>query len=308
MSNNSTGVANQPPQNEALSLRALMQTADVQARLQEILGKRAATFATSVVQLVNQAPALKKCEPKSILNCAMVSATLDLSINPQLGQAWVVPYGNQATFQLGVKGLKQLAMRSGQFLRLNAVEVYQNQFKSFNPLTEEIDADFNIEGSGEVVGYCAYMKLINGFEKTIYWPIDKVRKHGQRYSKTFKSGPWTTEFDKMALKTVMKTLLNGGEAPLSIEMQKAIQADQGIITDVSKDGLVADYPDNLQDEIQEAVEVPTSEEELDTRIRGLISSATTLKELESRVDSFSDELKEKYAAEINAKREEIVKE
>jgi recombination protein RecT len=233
----------------------------------------------------------------------MVSATLGLSINPQLGQAWVIPYGKIATFQLGAKGLKQLAMRSGQFLRLNAVEVYESQFKSFNPLTEELVADFTVEGTGKVVGYCAYMKLVNGFEKTVYWTMEKVLKHGQKYSKTFHSGPWKTEFDKMAMKTVIKSMLNSGEAPLSIEMQRAIQADQGIIKDVSADTMDVEYPDNP---IEEATIVPTQEEEEETRILSLIENVKKLSDLEKLLKSFGDDIKAKYEDKINAKRESFV--
>ncbi len=287
----------------APNLRLLMQTDEVKARLKEILGANAATFAASVVQLVNQAPALKACDPKSVLNCAMVSATLGLSISPQLGQAWVIPYGKTASFVLGAKGIKQLAMRSGQFLRLNAVEVYESQFKSFNPLTEELVADFTVEGTGKVVGYCAYMKLVNGFEKTVYWTMEKVLKHGQKYSKTFHSGPWKTEFDKMAMKTVIKSMLNSGEAPLSIEMQRAIQADQGIIKDVSADTMDVEYPDNP---IEEATIIPTQEEEEKARILSLIENTKKLSDLEKLLKSFGDDIKSEYEAQINAKRESFV--
>jgi len=294
---------------EPANIRTLVHSPDVMARIQEILGKRASVFATSIVQLVNQSASLKKCDPKSILNCAMVATTLDLSINPQLGQAWVVPYGNSAQFQIGAKGLTQLAMRSGQFLRLNAIEVYENQFKSFNTLTEELDADFSIVGEGKVVGYCAYMKLLNGFEKTVYWPYEKVKKHGQKYSKTFNSGPWKTEFDKMAMKTVTKAMLNSGYAPLSIEMQTAMSADQAVVQEFpSPTGeLDLTYPDNLQDEIQEAVEIPDAETETNNRALGLITSAKSIKELDTRVASMPNSMREFFSEEIQVKRDELIK-
>jgi recombination protein RecT len=295
-------------EDQPANIRLLVQSPDVMARINEVLGKRGSTFAASVVQLVNQATALKGCEPKSVLNCAMVAATLDLSINPQLGQAWVVPYGKTAQFQLGVKGLKQLAMRSGQFLRLNNGEVYENQFISFNPMTEELIVDFTKEPEGNVVGYFAYMKLLNGFEKTVYWPMEKVKKHGQKYSKTFNNGPWKTEFDKMAMKTVMKAMLNSGEAPLSIEMQRAMEADQAVIKDVSSESFNADYPDNAQEEFQTGVVVHTQEEEEEIRVIGLINSANSLSALEKIIESLPEELKEKHLVLINERREKFVAE
>lgn len=305
MSEQNTSTAVQQKEPDAANIRLLVQQPEVMGRIQEILGKRASVFAASVVQLVNQASSLKKCEPKSILNCAMVAATLDLSINPQLGQAWVVPYGNTAQFQIGAKGLKQLAMRSGQFIRLNAIEVYENQFKSFNPLTEELIANFEIEGEGKVVGYCAYMKLVNGFEKTVYWTRDKAEKHGKKYSKTFKSGPWASEFDKMAMKTVMKAMLNGGEAPLSIEMQTAINADQAIVQEFPTPAgdLDLTYPDNLQDEIQEAVQIPDNETEINNRALGIITSAKNSADLTERLKTMSPAMKEYFKKEIAKKFE-----
>ncbi len=305
MSEETQVTAQQPPQqNEIVSVRSILDSPDMKARLASILGERASVFSTSIVQLVNQSNALKNCDPKSVINCAMVAATLNLSINPQLGHAWVVPYGRVAQFIVGYKGLKQLGMRSGQFLRLNGTEVYENQFVSFNPLTEELVANFDIAPEGQVAGYCVYMKLINGFEKTVYWPKEKVHQHGVKYSKSFRSGPWQTEYDKMAMKTVMKALLNSGEAPLSIDMQNALKADQAVITNVeSNESFETNYPDNP---IEEAKIIPTQEEEEKARILSLIENTKKLSDLEKLLKSFGDDIKSEYEAQINAKRESFV--
>ena len=162
-----------------------------------------------------------------------MAATLDLPINQNLGFAWIVPYGNAAQFQMGWKGYVQLANRTGQYKAINVTEVYENQFTSFNRLTEELDADFSIVGSGSVVGYVAYFKLLNGFEKTVFWTTEEVKQHGAKFSKTFNqaNGVWKTNFDAMAKKTVLKnTLAKWGI--LSIEMQNAVIADSAIINDV----------------------------------------------------------------------------
>lgn len=235
-------------------IKSMIQSPQVMKRLEEILGKRASTFATSVVQICNQNTMLRNAEPTSVLNAAMVSATLDLPLNNQLGFSWIVPYGKDAQFQIGWKGLVQLAQRTGQYLRINVVPVYENQFKSWNSLTEDLEADFLADGAGRVVGYCAYFKMLNGFEKTVYWSIEKVTTHGKKYSKSFSSGPWKTEFDKMAMKTVLKhTLSNWGF--LSIEMQQAIRVDQAVIKDENAEDI--SYVDNEPEEINKEAERAT---------------------------------------------------
>lgn len=202
----------------------------VKSKFAEMLGKRAPQFITSVLQIATSSDKLQKADPLSIYNSAAVAATLDLPLNNNLGFAWIVAYGSAAQFQMGWKGYVQLAQRSGQYLKLNVVEVYESQFKGWNSLTEELDADFKAEPSGKVVGYCAYFKLINGFEKVVYWSVDKVTKHGKKYSKSFSFGPWKDEFDKMAKKTVLKNMLSTWGI-LSIEMQKAMVFDQAVIND-----------------------------------------------------------------------------
>jgi recombination protein RecT len=202
----------------------------VKSKFEELLGKKANGFVTSVLQVVNNNNLLQKATPESVYNCAAVAATLDLPINNSLGFAWIVPYGGQAQFQIGWKGLVQLANRTGQYKAINVVEVYENQFKSFNRLTEELDADFTQEPSGKIVGYVAYFKLLNGFEKTSYWSVADVEKHAKRFSKTYGGGVWKSDFDAMAKKTVLKNTLSKWGI-LSIEMQTATIADQAVIKD-----------------------------------------------------------------------------
>jgi recombination protein RecT len=213
----------------------------VKSKFAEMLGKRAPQFITSVLQIATSSDKLQKADPISIYNAAAVAATLDLLLNNNLGFAWIVAYGSAAQFQMGWKGYVQLAQRSGQYLKLNVVEVYESQFKSWNSLTEELKADFEAEPSGKVVGYCAYFKLINGFEKVVYWSKDKVNAHGKKYSKSFSFGPWKDEFDKMAKKTVLKNMLSTWGI-LSIEMQKAMVFDQAVIEDVEAEEVK--YPDS----------------------------------------------------------------
>jgi recombination protein RecT len=132
---------------------------------------------------------------------------------------------------MGWKGYVQLALRTGQYKSINVVKIHKNQFKSFNTLTEELDADFETEGKGEVVGYVGYLKLLNGFEKTIYWSKTKVINHAKKYSKAYDSSfsPWQDkdQFDAMAMKTVLKNMISKWGI-MSIDMETAQLVDQSV--------------------------------------------------------------------------------
>lgn len=195
----------------------------------EILGKKAPGFMASILSLYNSDSNFAKVDGYSVVNSALIAATLDLPINKEFGFAWIIPYGNKAQFQVGYKGYIQLALRTGQYKNLNVIEVYEGQLKSYNPLTEEIELELAGDVRGKkIIGYAFYMKLLNGFEKTIYWTIEEVRAHAEKFSKTYKKGPWQTDFDAMAKKTVLKNGLTKWGI-LSVEMQKAIETDQATV-------------------------------------------------------------------------------
>lgn len=244
----------------------------VKKKFEELLGKRAAQFTTSVLQVVSSNTLLQKATPESIYNAAAMAATLDLPINQNLGFAWIVPYRGAAAFQMGWRGFVQLAQRTGQYLRINVTEVYSNQFKGYNQLTEELDANLNIDGTGDIVGYVAYFKMLNGFEKTVYWSKAKVNSHALKYSQAYKSGngitPWKDpdQFHEMAKKTVLKNTLSKWGF-LSIELQQATITDQAAIKDV--DTLEVEYLDNAPEEVNE-------EEE---RIKALLNDCKTVDEV-----------------------------
>ena len=183
-----------------------------------------------------------------LLFAAGTAASLDLPINQNLGFAYIIPFNKKengsykvvAQFQMGYKGFIQLAQRSGQFKTISTSEIYEGQLVEENPLTGFV-FDFTKKVSNKVIGYAAYFSLVNGFEKTLYMSVDQVRKHGAKYSKTFKYGLWETDFDVMALKTVLKLLLSKF-APLSIEMERAVLSDQGVVN--GWDGQDIEYIDN----------------------------------------------------------------
>lgn len=250
------------------TIRGLLAQPNIKGKFESMLGKKAAGFMASIIN-VYSSKSLQDAQPLSVITAAAIAATLDLPIDPNLGHAWIVPFKDhgvkKAQFQMATRGYVQLAQRSGQYKRINTVVVYKNQFKSWNALTEELDADFTIEGDGEAVGYAAYFKLVNGFEKLVYWGKEKVTKHAKKYSKSFNNGPWQTNFDEMALKTVLKCALKNWGV-LSIQMQTAITADQAVI----KDGVLkgedvssnVDYVDNP--ESNDAVDVDFKEDKKDS--------------------------------------------
>lgn len=227
-----------------------------------VLGEnRSRQYVASILTVVADSNLLQKATPDSVYQSALIAATLDLSILPSLGEAWIVPYSGKAQFQLGYKGLIQLALRTGRYHKINTIPVYENQFKSFNALTEVFDADFSVTGAGAIVGYIAWFRLHDGFEKTEFWTVEKVKNHARKYGtfeKTSQYGliksPWNdpAQFDAMALKTVLKhALLNYG--PKSMELQRAIEADQSVVVDAENNKF--EYVDNQPDAIDISAEI-----------------------------------------------------
>jgi recombination protein RecT len=260
-----------------------------------MLGQKSAGFISSVLQTVNNNNLLAKADPATILNAAATAASLDLPINQSLGRAWIVPFKGQAQFQIGYKGFVELAQRSGRYKSINAIEVYENQYNAFNALTEQIDADFSVDGTGKVVGYAAHFELLNGFTKTVFWSREKVEQHAKRFSKSFANGPWKTDFDAMAKKTVLKyTLSNWGI--LSIEMQTAHLADQAVIPEDGK----YQYADNVID-----IEANNAEEET-ARVVKFLEKVKSIDDLDMLEDSLSgEEITEEAQQAIDEKRESL---
>lgn len=228
----------------ANSVKGLMDSPAVKKRFEEVLCERAPQYMSSIVNLVNSDTNLKKCEPMSVIASCMVAATMDLPVDKNLGYAWVVPYGTKAQFQMGYKGYIQLALRTGQYKAINVVEIREGELISWNPLSEEVEIDFTQRKSDKVIGYAGYFKLLNGFEKTVYWSKEEVESHAKKFSKTysFKNGVWQTDFDSMAKKTVLRNLLSKWGI-LSIEMQKAYSADNNSVKDtiLKEDNVEIDF-------------------------------------------------------------------
>ena len=249
-------------QQKPQTLQQLMNSGAVMKKLNDVLGseKKAASFVSSVISVANGNNQLRNANPMTILGSAMVAATLDLPVVPTLGLAYIVPYKGQAGFQLGYKGLIELAERSGQFKNIIDEVVYEGQLVKKNKFTGEYEFDEDAKKSDKVIGYMARMDLINGFSKTIFWTKEEVEAHAKKFSQAFRSGytsPWKSDFDAMARKTVLKALF-AKYAPKSVAIQQAIKFDQSVAkpADITDDDLTidafdVDYADN--EPVQEAV-------------------------------------------------------
>lgn len=252
--------------NNLAQLKGLLSADSTKKRFYEILGNKSAGFISSIVNVVNGNPALQEANPNTVLMSAAIAATLDLPINPNLGFAAIVPYKEKgqavAQFQMMWRGFVQLAQRSGQYRTLNTTEVYEGEIKRQNRFTGEIEFDPDGRKSDKVIGYVAYMSLLNGFEKYFYMSREECEKHAKRYSKTYQKGygKWKDDFDAMAKKTVLKLLISK-YGIMSVDMQKAVEFDQSTVQgDINHiEEATAEYVDNEPVHIEAA---KLSEEEM----------------------------------------------
>lgn len=255
-----------------MTLGELMHSPAVVGKLNEVWGspQMANSFLSSVISVGNGTPKLRKAEPMSIIGAAMVAATMQLQVIPTLGQCYIIPYGNKAQFQIGYLGLLQLCQRSGQFKKILAAPVHEGEYVSGDEFDEDYVFDRKQRKSDKVIGYMAKFELLNGFTKVAYWDVDKVKAHAQKFSQALRSGydtPWKSDFDAMAMKTVLKSILKF--APKSIEMQAAVTFDQAVVNtntpatsdvqDLDIDAFTPEYVDNIEREKKENIAAKAAE-------------------------------------------------
>lgn len=214
-------------------------------------GKDGQRFITAIVSAVSNNPALSDCSQSSILSAAFLGESLKLSPSPQLGQYYMVPFnsktGKVAQFQLGYKGYIQLAIRSGQYKKLNVLAIKEGELIKYDPLNEEIEVrlidDELVRENAKTIGYYAMFEYTNGFRKTMYWSKEKMEAHALKYSKGYQAKKgytfWEKDFDAMAYKTMLRQLISKWGI-MSIEMQTAMDGDMAVI---NEDG-TKDYVDN----------------------------------------------------------------
>lgn len=210
-------------------------------------GKNGQRFISAIVSAVNNNAALQECTNQSIVYGALLGESLNLSPSPQLAHYFLVPFndkekGKVAQFQLGYKGYIQLAIRSGQYKKLNVLSIKEGELEYFDPLNEEIKIklveDWDARENLETIGYYAMFELTNGFKKAIYWSKKKMENHALKYSQGYKRDIekgtswtfWSKDFDGMAYKTMLRQLISKWGI-MSIEMQNAYEGDMAVINE-----------------------------------------------------------------------------
>lgn len=207
-------------------MRDILDNAATKKLLQDSLKENAGAFSASIIDLYNSDTYLQRCDPRQVFGECLKAVSLKLPISKQLGFAYVIPYGNVPQFQLGYKGMIQLCMRTGEYKYINADVVYEGEYQGADKLTGHVDLNGE-KTSDKIIGYFAYIETLNGFKKAIYWSKEKVTDHAKKFSKSFNSANsvWKSNFDAMAIKTVLRNLLSK-YGVMSIEMANALQAEE----------------------------------------------------------------------------------
>lgn len=255
--------------NQRLGITAYLTADAVKNQINSVVGgKNGTRFISSVVSAVNANPALQECTNQSILSGALLGESLNLSPSPQLGQYYLVPFndknkGKVAQFQLGYKGYIQLAIRSGQYKKLNVLAIKEGELIRFDPLNEEIEVrlieDEEAREQAETIGYYAMFEYVNGFRKALYWSKKKMEAHALKYSKGYQAKKgytfWEKDFDGMAYKTMLRQLISKWGI-MSIDMVTALDSDMAVI---NEDGS-KDYVDNEPD----VIDMPETHQEAES--------------------------------------------
>lgn len=257
-------------------INTYLQSDAVKNNIISVIGKEESQrFISSVVSAVQGNAQLAECTNSSILSAALIGHSLKLPQSPQLQMFYLVPFNNtkkvkdengrekevkvkEAVFQLSYRGYLQLAMRSGQYRRINACEIKQGELKSFNPITEEYVfeaiTDYEKRKDLPVVGYYAYFEMTNGYKKELYWSKEQMDAHAKKYSMSYRKGWsssfWSSDFDAMALKTMIRQLVSKW-GMMSVDLETAYQNDMAV---QDENGNPV-YIDNVPDEPEKAVDV-----------------------------------------------------
>lgn len=289
-------MTNQVARPNQYTVKQLLSADAVKAKFDDVLGKKAPQFTTSLINVVNSSYQLKNADANSVIASALVAASLDLPVNPSLGYMYIIPYksnGRQiAQPQIGYKGYIQLAQRSGQYKHLNAIPVYEGELKGWNPLTEEVvyEPNQDRDTDDQPIGYLGYMELLNGFSKTVYWTHKQIDDHRREFSKSGgkdkPKGVWADHYDAMALKTVLRNLLTKW-GPMTVDMQSADMADSG------------EY-DHLEEERRE-VRAEENEPDADDIIAGALAAKEQDSEPDQPVEKGDDNANQKEQEELFVK-------
>lgn len=251
-----TGTAlEKQPSTKAVAVKSfqdVMNNNYYQSLLQNTLRENKGTFCTSLMELFSSDEKLMQCKPTDLMAEALKAASLHLPLNKQLGQCYILPFKNKGimtpTLVVGTRGYLQLAMRTGKYETINSDVVYEGELTGYDKVTGRLDLS-GVRSSNVPVGYFAYFRMKNGLSKLLYMTLDEVCIYAKQYSPTVKfsdkttaeslkklalkqaaegSGDgvgWYSNFESMALKTVLRRLLSKwGE--LSIESNDIINLDE----------------------------------------------------------------------------------
>jgi len=269
-------------QNQKQTFSAFLATDAMKKKINEMVGgKEGQQFVTAIISAVSTNPQLAECDNASIVSAALLGQALKLSPSPQLGQYYMVPFNDNkrgckvAQFQLGYKGYIQLAIRSGQYKKINVVAIKEGELINYDPLNEEIKVnlieDDSIRENTKTIGYYAMFEDLRGFRKTMYWSREKMEAHALKYSMGYRAKKgytfWEKDFDGMAYKTMLRQLISKWgvmsiENNYDIQMQKALESDMAV---VKEDGTY-DYIDNNDiDDMKENIPETFENENLDKK-------------------------------------------
>ncbi len=252
--------------NQRLGLTAYLTKDAVKDQISKVVGgKDGQRFISAIISATNTNTMLQECTNQSILSGALLGESLKLSPSPQLGHYYLVPFndrekGKVAQFQLGYKGYIQLAIRSGQYKKLNVMAIKEGELEYFDPLNEEIKINLMIENWDAreelpTIGYYAFFELVNGFRKAIYWSRAQMESHAMKFSPGYKAKKgytfWEKDFDTMAFKTMLRQLISRWGI-MSIEMQTAYEGDMAVINE--------DGTKNYVETEENIIEAPVVEE------------------------------------------------
>lgn len=262
--------------NQKQTFSAFLATDAMKRKVNEMVGgEKGQQFVTSIISAVSTNPQLAECDNASIVSAALLGQALNLSPSPQLGQFYLVPFNDNkrgckvAQFQIGYKGYIQLAIRSGQYKKLNVLAIKEGELIKYDPLDEDIEVKL-IENEeerekAETIGYYAMFEYLNGFRKTIYWSKQRMEAHALKYSMGYRAKKgytfWEKDFDGMAYKTMLRQLISKwGIMSIDLTMQKALESDMAVINDNG----TYDYVDN-NEMVNEVIETENQEQPVEVK-------------------------------------------
>ena len=246
-----------------------------QEYLNKFLGDKTQGFINNMLCIYNNDIQLQKCDVNELINAGLQATTIGLPLSKSLGRAYVIAYQGHAQFQMGYKGLIEIAIRTGYYKHINVTPIYEeSELRNNDFLIGKAYAKIQVEktrkekGLTTPIGYCAKIVENTGYDKEFYMSKSEVEAHGRKYSKAY-NFIWTKEFDKMACKTVLKLLLNQYGRTDNSNIQKAIISDQAVIANFSEQTL--NYIDNPQNEVIEVVVEYTQQQAIE-RLRALFGT------------------------------------